>query len=98
MKLYAGNKFSNRIDVLYFEGCQSFTDHGENQRGTAQKVVLRMCESPRSDVSLATRGFPRVTNRRVDGIDIEPAAVDRRDFGSCVGGTRAGSARAHSVR
>ena len=72
------------IDVLYFEGCP-------NHLPTMEKisVVLReegcgtdVREVLVSDVKSAQRvGFLSLPTVRVNGIDIEPAAKDRRDFG-----------------
>jgi hypothetical protein len=73
-----------QIEVLYFEDCP-------NHLPTVERInaVLREEDSSADvrevlvpDVSTATRvkflGSPTV---RVNGIDIEPAAKDRRDFG-----------------
>jgi len=72
------------IDVLYFEGCP-------NHLPTMERisVVLReeccgadVREVLVSDVESAQRvGFLGSPTVRVNGIDIEPGAVDRRDFG-----------------
>jgi hypothetical protein len=73
-----------QIEVLYFEDCP-------NRLSTAERIdaVLREEECSADvrevlvpDVETAQRvnflGSPTV---RVNGIDIEPAAMDRRDFG-----------------
>jgi hypothetical protein len=73
-----------QIEVLYFEGCP-------NHLQTVERINAVLREEGSSDdlrevlvpdVSTATRvkflGSPTV---RVNGIDIEPAAKDRRDFG-----------------
>ena len=73
-----------QIEVLYFEDCP-------NHLPTVERINAVLREEGSSadvrevlvpDVSTATRakflGSPTV---RVNGIDIEPAAKDRRDFG-----------------
>jgi hypothetical protein len=73
-----------QIEVLYFEGCPNHLPTVERinavLREEGSSADLREVLVP--DVSTATRvkflGSPTV---RVNGIDIEPAAKDRRDFG-----------------
>lgn len=73
-----------QIEVLYFEDCP-------NHLPTVQRIkaVLRE-EGRRADVrevlvpdesTAKTVKFPGSPTVRVNGIDIEPAARDRRDFG-----------------
>jgi hypothetical protein len=76
-----------RVEILYFEGCP----HHEEARVLVERVaaalqlrpIIALVEvtDPDSAVALRFLGSPSV---RVDGLDIEPGAEERRDFGfSC---------------
>jgi hypothetical protein len=73
-----------QIEVLYFEDCPHHLPTVERINAVLREEGCRadVREVPVPDVSTAERvnflGSPTV---RVNGIDIEPAAKDRRDFG-----------------
>jgi hypothetical protein len=72
------------IELLYFDGCPSYEQFLPRLRaliadaGIADEVELRRVES--DDAAAAGRflGSPTV---RVDGVDVEPGAGERDDFG-----------------
>ena len=72
-----------RVEILYFEACPNH----EPARAVVERVArqlriepeLRLVEvaDPDTAVELRFLGSPTV---RVDGVDVEPGAEDRRDF------------------
>ena len=73
-----------QIEVLYFENCPNHLPTVERINAVLREEGWRadVQEVPVSDLQTAQRvnflGSPTV---RVDGIDIEPEALDSRDFG-----------------
>jgi len=72
------------IDVLYFEDCPNHLPTVErihavlHQEGCGAKVREVLVSDVETARYVGFLGSPTV---RVNGIDIEPAAIDRRDFG-----------------
>ena len=72
------------VELLYLDGCPSYERFLPRLRallveaGIADEVRLRRVESPEVAVAERFLGSPTV---RVDGIDVEPGADRRRDFG-----------------
>ncbi len=73
------------VEVLYFEGCPSFTKLLPRLRelvvesgGDPDDIALRAIETPESAETAMFLGSPTV---RVDGVDVDPGAADREDFG-----------------
>ncbi len=76
-----------RIQVLYFEDCPNYKPAVEIVRRTAEElgvdadIELVYIDSTESANANRFLGSPTI---QVEGIDIDPAARDRRDFGlSC---------------
>lgn len=73
-----------KVELLYFDGCPSSERFLPRLRelmaeaGIGDDVQMRRIESPEAAVAERFLGSPTV---RVDGIDIEPGAETRRDFG-----------------
>ena len=73
-----------RIELLYFDGCPSCECFLPRLRelvadaGLADGVELRRVESSEAAVAERFLGSPTV---RVDGVDVEPGAEERSDFG-----------------
>jgi hypothetical protein len=73
-----------RIELLYFDGCPSYERFLPRlrevaaQAGVADEVELRRVESQEAAVAERFLGSPTV---RVDGVDVEPGARERCDFG-----------------
>ena len=73
-----------RVELLYIDGCPScerFLPRLRElvaQAGIAEEVELRRIESPTAAVAHRFLGSPTV---RVDGVDVEPGARERCDFG-----------------
>ncbi len=73
-----------RIELLYFDGCPSYGSFLPRLRellaeaGIDARVNLRRVESSEAAVTARFLGSPTV---RVDGVDVEPAAGERDDFG-----------------
>ena len=71
------------VEILYFEGCPNH----EPARALVERLAaklriepeIRLVEVSDADAAVEVRflGSPTV---RVDGVDVEPGAVDRRDF------------------
>jgi hypothetical protein len=75
------------VEILYFEGCPNHEPAVElvkridGELGTCAEV--RLVEVPDEDAATRQRflGSPTV---RIDGVDVDPSAVQRTDFGlSC---------------
>ena len=72
-----------RLEILYFEGCPNH----EPARALVERLAtelriepeIRLVEvaDPEAAVALRFLGSPTV---RVDGVDVEPGAQERRDF------------------
>ncbi len=72
-----------RVEILYFEGCPNH----EPARALVERLAtelrieseIRLVEvtDPEAAVELRFLGSPTV---RVDGVDVEPGAAERRDF------------------
>lgn len=73
-----------RVELLYFDGCPSHERFLPRLRelvaeaGLANEVQSRRVESPEAAIAERFLGSPTI---RVDGIDIEPNADSRSDFG-----------------
>lgn len=73
-----------RIELLYFEGCPSYQELLPELReliageGFGAEVELRCIESIEQAERERFLGSPSV---RVDGVDIDPGAAGREDFG-----------------
>jgi len=73
-----------RIELVYFAGCPSYARFLPRLRELLAQVEvdaevdLRRVESPDAAVTERFLGSPTV---RVDGVDVEPAAAERDDFG-----------------
>ena len=76
-----------RVEVLYFEGCPNHEPARVHVERLARQLgiepEIELVEVADADAAVALRflGSPTV---RVDGVDVEPGAEQRRDFGlSC---------------
>lgn len=73
-----------RIELLYFDGCPSYERLLPRLRsllereGIDESVELRRVETPEAAESERFLGSPTV---RVDGVDADPGASARSDFG-----------------
>jgi hypothetical protein len=73
-----------RVELLYFDGCPSYQRFLPRLRelvsdaGIGDEVESRRVESPEGAVAERFLGSPTV---RVDGVDVEPGAGERDDFG-----------------
>lgn len=73
-----------RVELLYFEGCPSYQAFLPRLRelltsaGVAGAVQLRRIESDADATAARFLGSPTV---RVEGVDVEPGADRRDDFG-----------------
>lgn len=72
------------VELLYFDGCPSYEWFLPRLRalvaeaGIGGEVQLRRVESPEAAVAERFLGSPTI---RVDGVDVEPGADTRSDFG-----------------
>ena len=68
------------VEVLYFDGCPGYGELMPRLRAlvSEQDIRLRPITTPAAAQTARFLGSPTV---RVDGIDVEPAAGDRTDFG-----------------
>ena len=72
------------VELLYFDGCPGYERFLPRLRelvaraGIAEEVRLRRVESPEAAAKERFLGSPTV---RVDGVDVEPGAHTRSDFG-----------------
>jgi hypothetical protein len=85
------------LEILYFEGCpntepaRALVERLAAQLGIEPEIVLVEVADPDAAVAMRFLGSPTV---RVDGVDVEPGAEQRRDFAlSCriYGGERGAS-------
>jgi hypothetical protein len=69
-----------RVEVLYFDGCPGFAELMPRLRALVGDQVISLRTITTRDAAQAAQflGSPTV---RVDGIDVEPAAASRTDFG-----------------
>jgi hypothetical protein len=73
-----------RVEVLYFDGCPGAEELLPRLRellaraGALAEIELRRVESAQAAISARFLGSPTV---RVDGVDIEPGARGRTDYG-----------------
>ncbi len=73
------------VEILYFEGCPSFErllprvrELVDQSGGDPAAIMLRAIETPEDAETSRFLGSPSV---RVDGIDVDPGAAERDDFG-----------------
>ena len=72
-----------RVEILFFEGCPNheparmLVEHLARQLRIEPEIQLVEVADPDAAVELRFLGSPSV---RIDGIDVEPGAQDRRDF------------------
>lgn len=72
-----------RVEILYFEGCpnhepaRALVERLATQLHVEPEVELVEVADPDAAVALRFLGSPTV---RVDGVDVEPGAQERRDF------------------
>lgn len=68
------------VEVLYFDGCPGFAELMPRVHALVgdQAIELRPITTPPAAHAARFLGSPTV---RVDGIDVEPTARDRTDFG-----------------
>ena len=73
-----------KVDVLHFEGCPSHAalapqlEHLLSQAGVDATIEHRRVETEEAAQSQRFLGSPTV---RIDGVDVEPGAGERDDFG-----------------
>jgi len=73
-----------RIELLYFEGCPSYEALLPALRellvveGIEDEIELRRVETPEDAERERFLGSPTV---RIDGVDVDPGASEREDFG-----------------
>jgi hypothetical protein len=73
-----------KIELFYFDGCPSYARLLPRLRelladaGMPGEIELRRVESPEAAVAERFLGSPTV---RIDGVDIEPEASERCDYG-----------------
>ncbi|MCP9488143.1 MAG: thioredoxin family protein [Gaiellaceae bacterium MAG52_C11] len=71
------------VEILYFDGCpnhepaRALVERLAEQLGIAPAIELVEVTDPDAAVALRFLGSPTV---RVDGLDVEPGADERRDF------------------
>ena len=72
------------VELLYFDGCPNYLDYLPRLRrllasaGLTDGLALRPIDSDQEAGAQRFLGSPSV---RVDGQDVEPDAVERRDYG-----------------
>jgi hypothetical protein len=72
-----------RVEILYFDGCPNYeparalVERLASQLGIEPEIDLLEVADPDAAVALRFLGSPTV---RVDGVDVEPGAKERRDF------------------
>lgn len=73
-----------RVDFLYFEGCPAHEEYLPHLRellaelAADEDLYLRRVESPEQAIAERFLGSPTV---RVDGVDVDPRASGRSDYG-----------------
>ena len=74
-----------RVEILYFEGCpnhepaRALVERLASELRVEPEIELVEVADPEAAVGLRFLGSPTV---RVDGVDVEPGAEERRDFAS----------------
>ena len=72
-----------RVEILYFEGCpnhepaRALVERLARQLGIEPEIDLVEVTDPDAAVALRFLGSPTM---RIDGLDVEPGAEQRRDF------------------
>lgn len=72
-----------RVEILYFQGCpnhepaRALVERLSRQLHVEPKIELVEVADPEAAVKLRFLGSPTV---RVNGVDVEPGAEERRDF------------------
>jgi hypothetical protein len=72
-----------RVEILYFQGCPNqepvrmLVERLARQLRLEPEIRLQKVADPDAAVELRFLGSPTV---RVDGVDVEPGAEERRDF------------------
>jgi hypothetical protein len=72
-----------RVEILYVEGCpnhepaQLLVERLARQLGIEPEIKLVEAADPNAAIELRFLGSPTI---RVDGVDVEPGAEERRDF------------------
>jgi hypothetical protein len=72
-----------RVEILYFEGCpnhesaRALVERLARELRVEPEIELLEVADPESAVALRFLGSPTV---RVEGVDVEPGAEERRDF------------------
>ena len=72
-----------RVEILYFEGCpnhepaRALVDRLARELDVEPEIELVQVADPEAAAMLRFLGSPTV---RVDGVDVEPGAEERRDF------------------
>jgi hypothetical protein len=72
-----------RVEILYFDGCpnhepvRALVERLASELRVEPEIELVEVANPEAAVALHFLGSPTV---RVDGVDVEPGAEDRRDF------------------
>jgi hypothetical protein len=72
-----------RVEILYFDGCpnhepaRALVERLAGQLGVEPEIELVEVADPDTAAALRFLGSPTV---RVDGLDVEPGAEERRDF------------------
>ena len=72
-----------RVEILYFEGCpnhepaRALVDRLAGELRVEPEIELIQVADPEAAVKLRFLGSPTV---RVNGVDVEPGAEERRDF------------------
>ncbi|HSI81080.1 MAG TPA: hypothetical protein VK919_10550 [Solirubrobacterales bacterium] len=73
-----------KIELLYFEGCPSYEallprlQHLLAEAGVDEEIELRRVETREAAERQRFLGSPTV---RIDGVDVDPGAATRTDFG-----------------
>jgi hypothetical protein len=72
-----------RVEILYFEGCpnhepaRALVERPAKELDVEPEIELVELADPDAAVALRFLGSPTM---RVDGVDVEPGAEERRDF------------------
>jgi hypothetical protein len=72
-----------RVEILYFDGCpnhepaRALVDRLARELDVEPEIELVQVADPEAAAMLRFLGSPTV---RVDGVDVEPGAEERRDF------------------
>ncbi len=73
-----------KVEVLYLDGCPSHAallprlQKLASEAGVEEQIVLRRIDTTEAAEGERFLGSPTV---RVDGVDVDPGAADRTDFG-----------------